>query len=124
MYWLNIIQVKDKKSVYIKYYSSKDHKINSTIKKKIPSNFEFFQIIALSSSGNMLSIVSIFGNKIHIYNTQDEKLKYCIYLGPTIQVIENVFPLIIHLSYTSFNTSSSIKLLLLIFLRIFSLTIV
>ena len=89
--FISYVKLSDKKNVLVKYYSSKSHIITSFIKKKIPSNFEFFQIIALSSSGNMLSIVSIFGNKIHIYNTQDEKLKYCIYLGPTIQVIENVF---------------------------------
>ena len=89
--FISYVKLNDKKNVLVKYYASKNNIINSSIKKKIPSNFEFFQIIALSSSGNMLGIVSIFGNKIHIYNTQDEKLKYCIYLGPSIQVIENVF---------------------------------
>ena len=89
--FISYIKLNDKKSVYIKYYSSKDHKINSTIKKKIPSTFEFMQVQSLSESGSMLSIVSIFGNKIHIYNTRDEKLKYCIYLGSSIQVIEKVF---------------------------------
>ena len=89
--FISYVKLNDKKNVLVKYYSSKNHIINSSIKKKIPSNFGFFQIIALSSSGNMLSIVSIFGNKTHIYNNQDEKLKYCIYLGPSIQVIENVF---------------------------------
>ena len=48
------------------------------------------QVLTLSSCGKFLCIVSIFGNKIHIYNTQNETLKFCIYLGPTIQVIEKV----------------------------------
>ena len=89
--FISYVKLNDKKHAFVKYYSSKSHKVTSLIKKKIPSNFEFMQTISLSSSGNMLSIVSIFGNKIHIYNTKDEKLKYCIYLGPSIQVIENVF---------------------------------
>ena len=89
--FISYVKLNDKKHAFVKYYSSKSHKVTSLIKKKIPSNFEFMQTISLSSSGNMLSIVSIFGNKIHIFNTQDEKLKYCIYLGPSIQVIENVF---------------------------------
>ena len=49
------------------------------------------QILSLSSCGNYLCIVSIFGNKMHIYNTKDETLKFCIYLGATIQVLEKIF---------------------------------
>jgi hypothetical protein len=89
--FVSYIKLSDKKNVYIKFYSSKNHKINSTIKKKVASTFEFMQVQSLSESGNMLCIVSIFGNKIHIYNIRDEKLKYCIYLGSSIQVIEKVF---------------------------------
>ena len=85
------VKLKDKKSVHIKYYQNEKHKISSIIKKKIESNFEFMQVLALNASGKFICIVSIFGNKIHIYNTQEEKLKFCIYLGPSIQVIENIF---------------------------------
>ena len=85
------VKLKDKKTVYIKYYQNEKHKISSIIKKKIESNFEFMQVLALNASGSFICIVSIFGNKIHIYNTQEEKLKFCIYLGPSIQVIENIF---------------------------------
>ena len=85
--------LKNKKKVYVKYYQNKDHKIESLMKKEITSNFEFIQTLQLSPSGEVLAIVSIFGNKIHIYYTKDGKLKDCIFLGPTLQTIENVlFP--------------------------------
>ena len=85
------VKLNDKKKVFIKYYQNEKHKIVSLIKKSIPSNFDFMQIISLSPSGNFLCIVSIFGNKMHIYDTKLESLKFCIYLGPTIQVIESIF---------------------------------
>jgi hypothetical protein len=84
------VKLKEKKKVFVRYYQNEKHKIKSLIKKKISSNFEFMQVLTLSSCGKFLCIVSIFGNKIHIYNTQNETLKFCIYLGPTIQVIEKV----------------------------------
>ena len=85
--------LKDKKKVYVKYYQNKNHKIESLINKGINSNFEFIQTIQISPSGEALGVVSIFGNKIHIYYTQDGKLKDCIFLGPTVQNIEKVlFP--------------------------------
>ena len=89
--FLAYVKLSDKKKVFIKCYQNEKHKIVSLIKKKIASNFEFMQILSLSSCGNFLCIVSIFGNKIHIYNTKTETMKFCIYLGPSIQVIENVF---------------------------------
>ena len=85
------IKLKDKKKVFIKFYNNENHKIISLTKKNISSNFEFMQTISLSPKGNYLGIVSIFGNKMHIYNTQDQSLKYCIYLGPNIFAIEQIF---------------------------------
>ena len=89
--FLAYVKLKDKKKVNIKYYKSEKHIIKSIIKKKIESNFEFIQILALNSFGNYICIVSIFGNKIHIYHTQEEKLKFCIFLGSSIHVVENIF---------------------------------
>ena len=85
------VKLKDKKKVFIKYYQNDKHKIVSLTKKNISSNFEFMQALSLSPTGNLLGIVSIFGNKMHIYNIKDQSLKYCIYLGPNIFAIEQIF---------------------------------
>ena len=89
--YIAYIKLNDKKNIYLKYYKSENHKIKSLIKKKFSSKFDFLQIISLSSCGNYLCTVSIFGNKIHIYDTKNEKLKYCMYLGASILVIEKIF---------------------------------
>ena len=85
------IKLKDKKKVFIKNYHNKNHTITSLTKKNINSNFEFMQAISLSSKGEYLGIVSIFGNKMHIYNILNNSLSYCIYLGPNIFAIEKIF---------------------------------
>ena len=48
------------------------------------------QTIQLSPSGNIIGIVSIFGNKIHLYYTQTGKLKECILLSPYILTIDKL----------------------------------
>jgi len=48
------------------------------------------QTIQLSPTGHILAIVSIYGNKIHLYYTQNGKLKDCIFLSQNIQTIEKV----------------------------------
>ena len=87
---LAFLKLNDKKKIFMKYYHNENHKIKSVIKKKISSDFEFMQTLSLSPWGNYLCIVSIFGNKMHIYDTKNEKLKFCIYLGPTILVVEKI----------------------------------
>ena len=82
--------LKDKKKVFVNYYQNKQHKILSLMKKEIISSFEYVQTIQISPCGVVVGIVSIFGNKIHIYCTQDGKLKDCLFLGPTVQTIENI----------------------------------
>ena len=82
--------LKDKKKVFINYYQNKQHKIFSLMKKEITSSFEYVQTLQISPCGDVVGIVSIFGNKIHIYCTQDGKLKDCLFLGPTVQTIENI----------------------------------
>lgn len=92
--FLNFIaysELKDKKNVYVKYYKDEENKITSSNKKKIGFNFDYMQTFQLSPSGNLLAIVSIYGNKIHIYYTQNGKLKDCLYLSPYIQTIERVY---------------------------------
>jgi hypothetical protein len=80
----------DKTNIYIKQYLNVNYKIQRTKQKIIAPSFGFFQIIQLSPMSDLIAVVSIFGNKIHIYNTETGNLKECIYVGPTIQTMEKV----------------------------------
>ena len=84
-------ELKDKKNVFVKFYQNENYKIKSLKKSKISFNFDFMQTFQLSPTGNLLAIVSIYGNKIHIYYTQNGKLKDCLYISSYIQTIEKVF---------------------------------
>ena len=82
--------INDKKKVFIKYYNSEKNKVKALTKKEISSNFEYIQTIQLSPSGDAVGVVSIFGNKIHIYNTQNGKLKSCLFLGQNILSVDKL----------------------------------
>lgn len=81
----------DRKTIYIEYFKSEKNKITSRKRQKIDSNFDFIQIIQFSPSGDQIVVVSIFGNKVHIYDTNTGKLKNCFFLGPKIQTIDKIF---------------------------------
>lgn len=80
----------NKKIIYINNYLSENYKIQSKAKYKINSPYDFIQTFQLSPSGDLLGLVSIYGNKMHIYNTQTGKLKECIFLGSSIQTMEKM----------------------------------
>ena len=81
----------DRKSIFVDYYKSENNKIIARKRKKIPTNFDFIQAIQFSPSGDKIVVVSIFGNKVHIYDTFSGTLKNCFFLGPKIQTIEKIF---------------------------------
>lgn len=83
-------ELKDKQKIFIKYYHHQNQRIVSLNKKIVNSSFDYMQTIQLSPSGQLIAVVSIFGNKIHIYYTQTGKLKECIFLSPFILTIERV----------------------------------
>ena len=64
--------LQDKKTVYIKKYESENYKIVSQMNKIINSSFNFIQMIQISPSGDLIGLVTIFGNKIHIYYTHSK----------------------------------------------------
>lgn len=68
----------------------KENNILLRKKQKITANFGFIQVIQFSPSGDQIVISSIFGNKIHIYNTNTGELKNCFFLGTNIQTIEKI----------------------------------
>ena len=80
----------NKKIIYINNYLSENYKIQSKAKYMINSPYDFIQTFQLSPSGDLLGLVSIYGNKIHIYNTQTGKLKECVFLGSSIQTMEKM----------------------------------
>ena len=79
-----------KYQVFVKIFSNKKYKINSIFNKCVNSSFELFQFIELSESGQYIALVSMLGNKIHIYYTQTSVLKECIFLGCEIFSIEKL----------------------------------
>ena len=81
----------DRKTLYINIYKKKKNFITSRKSIKINTNFDFIQIFQFSPSGKYIVVSSIFGNKIHIYNTADGNLKNCFFLGPKIQTFERIF---------------------------------
>ena len=81
----------DRKTIYINYFKSDNHRIISKYQKKIITNFDFIQIMNFSPLGDKIAAISIYGNKIHIYDSISGKLKYCIFLGPKIQSIEKLY---------------------------------
>ena len=80
----------NKKIIYINNYLSENYKIQSKAKYMINSPYDFIQTFQLSPSGDLLGLVSIYGNKIHIYNTHSGKLKECVFLGSSIQTMEKM----------------------------------
>ena len=78
------------KKIYINKYAFKNNIISGLEKKYINCSFDWIQFIKLSQSGNFISIVSILGNKIHIYKIPDCSLVKCILIGLRIYNIENI----------------------------------
>ena len=78
------------KKIYINKYAFKNNIISGIEKKYINCSFDWIQFIKLSQSGNFISIVSILGNKIHIYKISDCSLVKCILIGLRIYNIENI----------------------------------
>ena len=81
----------DRKAIHVNYFKSDNNRIISKYKKKIITNFDFIQIIQFSPSGDKIVAVSIYGNKVHIYDSISGKLKNCIFFGPKIQSIGKIF---------------------------------
>ena len=76
--------------IFIDIYSFKDHIINKIEKKIINSSFDFSQLIKISPSGNTIAVVSMLGNKVHIYNVGNNELVECILIGTQVNNIEKL----------------------------------
>ena len=84
-----LIQNKPKR-IYINDYIFKNNILSEIKTKYIDCPFDWVQCINLSQSGNYIAIVSILGNKIHIYQTSNCSLIKCILIGIKIFNIEKV----------------------------------
>ena len=80
----------DKKNIYIYNFDNENYKVLFRKKKTIYSSFDFYQIFQLSPIGDLIGVLSVFGNKIHIYSTKTGKIKEYLYIGPSIQTIEKM----------------------------------
>ena len=78
------------KKIFINNYAFNNNILSGIQKKNINCTFDWIQFIKLSQSGNFISIVSILGNKIHIYKTSNCSLIKCILIGLRIYNIENM----------------------------------
>jgi hypothetical protein len=83
-------ELKEKTKIIIKYYLNEKHKAVSLSKNIVKISFDYMQTIQLSPSGLVIGVVSIFGNKIHIYFTKTGKLKECILLSPYMLTVEKL----------------------------------
>ena len=83
-------ELRDKKKVFIKQFYNENNKIISQRKLSIMFNFDFLQTFQLSRSGHILAVVSIYGNKIHLYYTQNGELKDCLLVSQYMQTITKV----------------------------------
>ena len=81
---------KTKNKVIFEFYYFKRYKINNINRKYIKISFDKPQLIQISPSGNFIAIVSLLGNKIHIYNNGDNKLMECILIGTKVINIESL----------------------------------
>ena len=79
-----------KKKIYINKYHFNNNSLLATEKKHFNSSFDWVQCIHLSQSGIYIAIASIFGNKIHIFETLNCSLIKCILIGLKIYNIENI----------------------------------
>ena len=86
----SFMKLNEKKTIYTNIFVNNKHKLEYISTKKIKSPFDLVQIIQLSPNGSMIAVVSIFGNKIHLFYTQSCRLKECIYLGNSIICIEKL----------------------------------
>ena len=80
----------NKKMINIKHYIGENYKVISKTKKIVNSSFDYIQTLQLSPSGSLIGLVSIYGNKIHIYYSQTGKLKECIFLGSNLLTMEKL----------------------------------
>ena len=78
------------KRIYINDYIFKNNLLSEIKKKYIDCPFDWVQCINLSQSGNFIAIVSILGNKIHIYQKENCSLIKCILIGIRIFNIEKI----------------------------------
>ena len=88
--YISYIRFTNKKKILTNMYFDKKHLIYNIQQKSLIHSFSFVQLIQLSSKGTMIALVSLYGNKIHLYSVYNSKLKECIYLGNSKIKIEKL----------------------------------
>lgn len=82
--------LKNKGQINITHYKSSKQfkKIIGRKKEKINTTFNSIQFLQINSK--YITVSSGFGNKIHLYNTDNNKLEFCIFLGNFNYELSNV----------------------------------
>ena len=88
--YISYIRFTNKKKILTNMYFDKKHIIYNIQQKSLIYPFSFVQLIQISPKGTMLALVSLYGNKIHLYNISNSKLRECIYLGNSKNKIEKL----------------------------------
>jgi hypothetical protein len=83
--------LKKKTEIYITIFITKKMRISNIYNKIINCNFNNLQSIELSPTGQYILAINILGNKIHCYFVQNGGLKICLYCGPKIFAVENLY---------------------------------
>ena len=89
--FLAYIKSADRKTLYIENFKAEKCKVVSKKIQKITTNFDYIQFIKFSPNGDQIAVLSIYGNKLHIYNSLSGALKNCIFFGPKIQTLDKIF---------------------------------
>jgi len=71
---------KSKFTLIIVRFSDDDYKLTEKFHMMIIMTFVDIQTLEISPKGDMLAVISRYGNKIHIYSLEDFKLKFCLFL--------------------------------------------
>ena len=100
----------DKNKIQLfKIITSRSHSITSVNDKCITTNFESIQIINISKNNKYIGIVSILGNKIHIYDFQSLSLVECMFISNEINTINN-FVFSLKENYVFIGTTNKIMI--------------
>lgn len=82
---------KNKNIIYLRKYYTKKHRIQYVKKTSIETKFRDIQSLYISRNGTQLVAINVFGNKIHIYDIDNENnLRLCLFIGNHIASIDNV----------------------------------
>lgn len=74
-------KLNEEKKINVTFFNNKNHKASYIFNRVVKSTFDQIQCLQISPTGNIVALVSPYGNKIHIYYTNSSRLKECLFIG-------------------------------------------